>query len=66
MYGRVSLGDIEAAVREQARGLGVECSWTQTNHEGELVEAASGKRFQNINPFSSSMARGRFSLVTFE
>ena len=39
VYGRVSLGEIEAAVREQARGLGVECSWTQTNHEGELVEA---------------------------
>jgi len=42
VYGRVSLGDIEAAVREQARGLGVECSWTQTNHEGELVEAIQG------------------------
>ena len=39
VYGRVSLAEIEAAVREQARGLRVECSWTQTNHEGELVEA---------------------------
>ena len=39
VYGRVSLAEIESAVREQARGLGVECSWTQTNHEGELVEA---------------------------
>ena len=39
LYGRVSLGEIEAAVREQARELGVECSWTQTNHEGALVEA---------------------------
>lgn len=42
VYGRVSLAEIEAAVREQARGLGVECSWTQTNHEGELVEAIQG------------------------
>lgn len=39
VYGRVSLAEIEAATRAHARGLGVECSWTQTNHEGELVEA---------------------------
>jgi len=39
VYGRATLAEIEAAVREQARALGVECSWTQTNHEGELVEA---------------------------
>jgi 3-dehydroquinate dehydratase II len=42
VYGRVSLAEIEAAVREQAKGLGVACSWTQTNHEGELVEAIQG------------------------
>ena len=39
VYGRATLQEIEAATRERARGLGVECSWTQTNHEGELVEA---------------------------
>ncbi len=39
LYGRASLAEIEAAVRERARALGVECSWTQTNHEGELVDA---------------------------
>jgi 3-dehydroquinate dehydratase II len=39
LYGRASLAEIEAATREHARALGVECSWTQTNHEGELVEA---------------------------
>ena len=42
VYGRVSLAEIEADVRKQAKGLGVECSWTQTNHEGELVEAIQG------------------------
>ena len=42
VYGRVSLAEIETAIREQARGLGVECSWTQTNHEGALVEAIQG------------------------
>jgi len=39
VYGRATLAEVEAAVRERARALGVECSWTQTNHEGELVEA---------------------------
>jgi 3-dehydroquinate dehydratase-2 len=39
VYGRASLAEIEAATRERARVLGAECSWTQTNHEGELVEA---------------------------
>ena len=39
LYGRTTLAEIEASVRERARGLGVEISWTQTNHEGELVDA---------------------------
>ena len=39
VYGRATLQEIEAATRERARTLGVDCSWTQTNHEGELVEA---------------------------
>ena len=44
VYGRVSLAEVEAATRERARALGVECAWTQTNHEGELVEAIQGLR----------------------
>ena len=39
LYGRATLGEIEAATRERARALGVDLSWMQTNHEGELVEA---------------------------
>jgi 3-dehydroquinate dehydratase II len=39
LYGRVTLADVERATRARARELGIECSWTQTNHEGELVEA---------------------------
>jgi len=42
VYGRATLADVEAATRERARALGVECVWTQTNHEGELVEAIQG------------------------
>jgi 3-dehydroquinate dehydratase-2 len=42
IYGRASLADIERATRARARELDIECSWTQTNHEGELVEAIQG------------------------
>jgi 3-dehydroquinate dehydratase-2 len=42
IYGRTSLAEIERAIRERARALGVACSWIQTNHEGELVEAIQG------------------------
>lgn len=39
IYGRASLPEIERATKAHARSLGVECTWVQTNHEGELVEA---------------------------
>jgi 3-dehydroquinate dehydratase II len=42
LYGRATLAEIESHTRERARALGVELSWTQTNHEGELVEAIQG------------------------
>jgi 3-dehydroquinate dehydratase II len=42
LYGRTTLAEIEARTRTWARGLGIELSWTQTNHEGELVDAIQG------------------------
>lgn len=42
LYGRATLEEIERATREHARALGVECTWTQTNHEGQLVEVVQG------------------------
>jgi 3-dehydroquinate dehydratase-2 len=39
LYGRTSLADIEAMVREAAKPLDVQVDWFQTNHEGELVDA---------------------------
>jgi 3-dehydroquinate dehydratase II len=46
IYGRTSLADIERLTKERARALGVECTWIQTNHEGELVEAIQGLKGQ--------------------
>ena len=42
LYGTTTLVEIEARTRERARALGVELSWRQTNHEGELVDAIQG------------------------
>jgi 3-dehydroquinate dehydratase II len=39
VYGRTTLAQIEAMVREAGRGHGVEINWFQTNHEGALVDA---------------------------
>ena len=39
VYGRTTLPEIEALVREAARAHGVELDWFQTNHEGALVDA---------------------------
>jgi 3-dehydroquinate dehydratase-2 len=39
VYGRTTLAEIEAMVRDAARGYGIELDWFQTNHEGELVDA---------------------------
>lgn len=44
LYGRTTLGEIEAATRTRARELGVELGWMQTNHEGALVEAIQALR----------------------
>jgi 3-dehydroquinate dehydratase-2 len=42
VYGRTTLAEIEAMVREAARAHGAEIEWFQTNHEGALVDAVQG------------------------
>jgi 3-dehydroquinate dehydratase II len=44
LYGRTSLAEIEAMVREAAAPCGAEIDWFQTNHEGEMVEAVQRLR----------------------
>jgi 3-dehydroquinate dehydratase II len=44
VYGRTTLAEIEAMVREAARGQGADLEWLQTNHEGALVDAVQGLR----------------------
>ena len=44
LYGRTSLADIEAMVREAAKPLDVDIDWFQTNHEGEMVDAVQRLR----------------------
>jgi 3-dehydroquinate dehydratase II len=44
VYGRTTLAEIEAMVREAARADGVELTWFQTNHEGAMVDAVQGLR----------------------
>jgi 3-dehydroquinate dehydratase-2 len=44
LYGGDTLAEVEATVRAHAAALDVECTWTQTNHEGELVEAIQAWR----------------------
>ncbi len=42
VYGRSTLAEIEAAVRERAAALGATLEWVQSNHEGALVDAVQG------------------------
>ena len=44
VYGRTTLAEIEAMVRDAARSQGADLEWFQTNHEGALVDAVQGLR----------------------
>ena len=44
LYGRTTLAEIEAMVRDAAGKHGAEIDWLQTNHEGALVDAVQTLR----------------------
>jgi 3-dehydroquinate dehydratase II len=55
IYGTTTLGDIEAALREQGRAAGLSVDSFQSNHEGEIIDRlhaarTDGTRFIIINP----------------
>lgn len=55
LYGRTSLSQIEAALRERATGLGHQLEALQSNHEGVLIDRiqaarSDGTRFILFNP----------------
>lgn len=39
VYGHLTLADIETMVRDEAARIGCTVSWSQSNHEGALVDA---------------------------
>jgi 3-dehydroquinate dehydratase II len=63
VYGRISLAEIEAMVREAAGRLGVEISWLQTNHEGGMIDAVQGLRGQADGALINAAALTHSSLA---
>jgi 3-dehydroquinate dehydratase-2 len=63
LYGRQTLADIEASVRDEAARLDVEIEWLQTNHEGDLVEAVQGLRGRVDGVIINPAAYGHSSLA---
>jgi 3-dehydroquinate dehydratase-2 len=51
VYGRATLGDIDAAIQRHAAARGAEATCRQSNHEGQLVDwihGAAGEGFEAI------------------
>lgn len=69
LYGRTTLADIEARLRETARDLGVEVEFAQHNGEGELIDRVHAMRGRvagvivNAGAYSHSSLALRDALV---
>ena len=63
LYGHQTLADIEAMVRAEAASLGVEVEWSQSNHEGVLVDAVQALRGRVDGAVVNPAALGHTSLA---
>ena len=63
LYGHQTLADIEAMVRAEAASLGVELEWSQSNHEGVLVDAVQALRGRVDGAVVNPAALGHTSLA---
>jgi 3-dehydroquinate dehydratase-2 len=63
IYGRTTLPEIEAMVRDAARAQGADLEWFQTNHEGALVDAVQGLRGRADGALINAAALSHSSLA---
>ena len=49
IYGKATYNDLMEMVRQEARQLGVEASFFQSNHEGALVDAIQQAYFDHVD-----------------
>jgi 3-dehydroquinate dehydratase-2 len=63
LYGRQTLGEIEAMARQEGARLDVEVEWFQTNHEGALVDAVQALRGRVDGAVVNPAAFGHTSLA---
>ena len=63
VYGRTTLPEIEAMVRDAAREQGADLEWLQTNHEGALVDAVQGLRGRVVGALINAAALTHSSLA---
>lgn len=63
IYGRTTLADIEAGLRQQAAQSGVEIEFFQSNHEGALLDCLQGARGQVDAVVINPGALGHYSIA---
>jgi 3-dehydroquinate dehydratase-2 len=63
LYGRHTMGDVEAMARQEGALLDIEVEWFQTNHEGVLVDAVQALRGRVDGAVVNPAAFGHTSLA---
>ncbi len=66
IYGTRSLDDLNLAVREKARGLGLELSILQSNHEGEIIDFLQKEALGSAGVLINPGALSHYSLALYD